>query len=188
MFANAAAQNPYNCLPHIDTLVKSGIRSVQRDLPELPNTFWSLKHKHFDLSKNEVLVFETTPDCINVFVTVKSKVSGMWPCQAFYHDGEWEIVGYTATKCHFTIPDYEGSGMVSAILKKGRWMEYTSPESRVQTFEKWDGSLEENEEVIVTGIADKTMLNCVKCKTSDYHMKSTARLLKLAQRNLSTSI
>lgn len=156
-------QTPFNALPHIDTLIKRGVRSVQDDLPVLPGTLWSLKHKHFDMAANEVLLFEVQGERIDVSVTAKSEVEGLYPCQALYVDGKWEITGYSTTKCELFLPNYEGSGMVTAELKQGRWMEYTRAKSRTQFFEAWDGTLEEATDVVVTALGDKTLGNCKVC-------------------------
>lgn len=163
--AVAIARAPFNSLPHIDALIKSGVRSVRKDLPMLPSTYWSLKHKHFDLNNEEVLLFKVLTESIEVSVVKYCDTTDLYPCQAFYIDGNWKIIGYSATKCQLTIPKYEGTGMVTAIFKKGRWMEHIRLEERTQTFTKWDGSLilGKDKSVIITGVADKDELECIGC-------------------------
>lgn len=164
--AAADIQASFNALPHIDTLVENGVRSVQDNLPELPDTLWMLKHKHFDLHENEVLLYDVREDTIEVSVVPKGDGQNMHPCQAFYDNGEWKVIGYATTECHLTLPEQEGSGMVTSVLKEGRMMELTSSKSRIQRLVKWDGVLtKDNTDVVITALKDKAQRHCMVCAT-----------------------
>lgn len=158
----------YNDLPHINDISRMGIRSVRRDLPDPPTgTMWSLKHRHFYMDEDEILLFEVFDDKLTTCVISREEAKGMYPCQAIYSNGHWEIVGVTRSPCDMKYPDIEGSGMITANLKKGQLVEMTNGRKRIQVFKIHedkvvDGYID-NARVIITSWADQALGCCVKC-------------------------
>lgn len=162
--AAADVQTCFNALPHIDALIKGGVRRVQDNLPELPGTLWTLKHKHFDLEKEEVLRFEVRKHAIKVTVIKKSETENLHPCQAFYDNGEWKVIGYATSACQLTIPKQEGSGMITSELKEGQLREVTDEEARIQVLKEVDEVISKKDpNIAITAMKDKTMSVCHLC-------------------------
>ena len=127
----------FNKSPHITNVVEPKLRTINKTLPKLRSgTTWALKHKHFDLKADEILLFEVNSDEVNIRVVPEEGVRQFNPCQAVCHDGEWVVVGVTSSPCDFDIPEVDGSGMITAVLMEGVLVEDTDEKARIQTWRK----------------------------------------------------
>lgn len=144
----------FNTAPHVDDLSVLGVHSVDTSLPKLEGTAWSLKHKHYDLGPEEIILFETSPANFRTRVVGKDMATGLNPCQAIYADGKWIVTGMTAEKCKLEFPEVEGSGMITSILKNGKWLESTDELSRTQVFTRLSENEHNSQDTLVTALDD----------------------------------
>lgn len=156
----------HNSAPHVDDLARVGVQSVDKALPKLRKTSWSLKHKHFDLQPEEIVLYETFDDTIKTRVVNKSETTGLNPCQAIYSNGKWVVVGVTAEACELEYPQTQGSGMVNAILKNGKWLESTDEAKRTQLFTKLDTKDADLDDFMVTSYDNEH--NLTACTRSSH--------------------
>ena len=135
---------------------------------------WCLKHKHFDVNEDELLLFEVSEkeNVIRSRVISRSEGLGSRPCQAIFADGKWLIVGVASHPCDLKLPSFEGTGMISSLLLTRRLMERADEEKRIQLFARWEANIKNREvlddNVVLTGFSDENLLGCAFCENKKH--------------------